>query len=161
MASGKSTIGRALAKKLNLDFYDLDSEIEHDNQMSIADIINKLGEKYFRELESKKIKEFVNKAKPFIMSTGGGTPCFNDNIKLLNKIGKTIYIKTSESTIYERLLKNRKKRPLISSLNTYELKDYISIKYNEREAYYKQADLTIFLDKEDIETVINTIISEC
>lgn len=161
MASGKSTVGRALAKKTSLPFYDLDSEIEKDTQMSITDIINKLGETYFRDLETKKLEEFVNKPKPFILSTGGGTPCYNNNINLLNSLGKTIYIKSSESVIYHRLLNNRRKRPLISSLNNEELKNYISTKYAERDPVYSQANLTIFLDKEDIETVINTIFSEC
>lgn len=156
MGSGKTTIGKALAQKLQgYDFVDSDSEIEKNAGKSINDIFKDEGEKAFRDMES----EFLNKLKAsgdkIILSTGGGMPCHNDNYKLIKKIGLSVYLKTSPASVYERI-KDDTSRPL---LKTDDKLGRISKLLSEREEFYKKAaDEIIITDEKTADEIADEII---
>jgi shikimate kinase len=141
MGSGKTTLGKSLAEKLNYSFIDSDNWIEKKMNHSVMEIFGKYGEEYFRELEY----EFVSFSKSLnkaVIATGGGLPCYNGLINELVKIGLVIYLKASDKTLNERL-KNDKSRPLLSTSNSEEKAIVISKKLSEREISYNLAHFTI------------------
>lgn len=142
MGTGKSTLGKALSVKLNIPFYDSDREIEKSENCPIKEIFDIYGDEYFREKE----KEFIEQLKltgDFVLSVGGGLPCFNSLMKELNEIGTTIYLKASPKFLFSRLKSNKKERPLLSNLNDEQLLEYIELKLVEREEIYAQAHLIV------------------
>ena len=139
MGSGKSTIGKKLANKLNCTHIDLDTLIERNYNTSIYNIFIKSGENQFRKLESITLKSIST--SNIVISTGGGTPCFLDNIKWIKENGISIYLTLDEKSIYNRLKKSKKDRPLINSLNDNELKKFIKRSLTEREKFYNEANI--------------------
>ena len=142
MGSGKSTIGPELALRYGLDYYDLDAEIEKEEGDTITEIILNKGELYFRKLERKKLEELLAKDN-FVLSTGGGTPCYYDNIDLLNNNSLSVYLKQSVSELYNRLNGNTSERPLIAHLEGEPLREYIGKHLFERGLYYDKATMVI------------------
>ena len=143
MGSGKSTVGKRLAKKLNFNFIDLDSFIEEENKLTISEIFTKLGENEFRALEHNALKKLISNTHT-VISCGGGTPCYYNNIELMNNNGITIYIKMSIDTLAQRLFNAKQKRPLVANLSTItELKKIINEQLEKREAFYQQAQYTV------------------
>ncbi len=142
MGSGKTHWGKIWAKKNQLSFFDLDEEIEKTLGQSVAQIFEKKGEKFFREMERDVLKKFEIK-KNFILACGGGTPCFFDNLKWMNEQGSTIYLELSAEKIFERVINETEKRPLIKKINISELLFFIEQKLKEREAVYHNATYTI------------------
>tara|TARA_B100000795_G_scaffold269750_1_gene260199 strand:- start:2041 stop:2562 length:522 start_codon:yes stop_codon:yes gene_type:complete len=140
MGCGKSTFGRKLAKQLEWEFIDLDDYIEEQERCSISEIFKNKGEAYFRDLETKALQD-SNQWINTIVSTGGGTPCFNDNIDLINKIGLSIYIKLSPEDLKIRLDGEKAKRPLIADLSDGELLSFIKLKLSERNTYYSSSKM--------------------
>jgi shikimate kinase len=140
MGSGKTTIGKKLANKLSLPFIDIDIEIETTEAMPINQIFISKGESYFREIEHKRLLELLHH-KGAVIACGGGTPCFYNNMDLMNSYGKTVYIKLSPEGLYSRLNSNNQSRPLIKDLSETELKDFIKNKLSEREFYYQKSKL--------------------
>lgn len=140
MGSGKSTVGRQLADYLGLQFTDLDTIIEQAHDRSIDAIFAEEGEIAFRNLEARALRE-LSKRDGLVIGTGGGTPCYHDNMKFIKESGQSIYLKMSAKDLYKRLLLLKDSRPLIAHLNDVELKEYIDEELNRREAYYMQADL--------------------
>lgn len=138
MGSGKSYWSRVLAKKLKTGGYDLDFLIESHEEKSISEIFAEDGEAYFRKSEGKILRWFGEK-KTFVLATGGGTPCFDDNMDWMNKQGITIWIDEPVSTLVERLLPEKEHRPLIRSLSEPELAQFLTDKLNEREPFYSKA----------------------
>ena len=115
MGVGKSTIGEILAEKLNFTHLDLDKWIENHEKLSVTEIFNQKGEIYFRKVEHQEFKKLVESNENLIISTGGGTPCYANNHLLLN--GDTVlsvYLKASIPQIFERLQKDKAKRPLVA-----------------------------------------------
>ena len=160
MGSGKTTIGRNISKDLNLSFLDTDKEIEERNCLSINDIFNKKGEAFFRQEEQKIVNKIIN-LENTIIATGGGLPCFNNNIDLLNKYGCTIYLKCDKKLLYNRLLADKKNRPLIKDFNHKELQEYINNLLTKREKHYKKSKHTIIckdLDTNKLLRQINSLI---
>lgn len=141
MGSGKTSFGRKLAKKLELPFFDLDKEIEKRTTYLISEIFLHHGEELFRLLEKKVLQDLVNENDQFLIATGGGTPCFFNNMNYMNKKGKTVYLKYSPEMLHSRLKRAKQKRPLLKGMNDARLKEYISHLLKEREAYYMKADL--------------------
>jgi len=137
MGSGKTTMGEKLAKKLNYKFLDTDKEIENLIGMSIAQIFESKGEKYFRTIE----KQFLRNldVSNTVIATGGGLPCFNNNIDYLNQIGITVYLKYSAEDLYERLKSETEKRPIIAGKSNEELLLFIKELLYTRKAYYEKA----------------------
>ncbi len=146
MGSGKSYWGAIWANKFNFRFIDLDEVIEKQSGETILQIFDKEGETAFRHLE-RKILENLVREKDVIIACGGGTPCFFDNIQLMNDHGKTVYLKASVDQIISRISQELHKRPLLKNLNDDELKSFIEDKLKEREPYYLQATLTIPVDE--------------
>ncbi len=142
MSSGKTTIGKILANNLNYNFYDIDEIFEERFKISINNFFEKFGENKFRELEHYLLKKTLLEDN-CVVSCGGGTPCFYDNIKLINESGMSIYLKLPQYDLLERLKKTKKKRPLIVDLSNEKLKEYIYENLNKREIYYNQARVII------------------
>lgn len=138
MGSGKSYWKQHLAKMLKTGGYDLDFIIEAQEEKSISELFNEDGEKYFRATEAKLLRWFAEK-KMFVLATGGGTPCFHENMKWMNEQGITIWIDEPIEVLTERLLKEKSHRPLISNLDEAGINDFLTNKYNERKQFYSQA----------------------
>ena len=151
--SGKSTMARYLCSKTKFNYLDLDEEIEKKSQKSITEIFRDEGQDYFRSLETKLLKEIINKEKIFILSTGGGTPCFNKNMELMKKNGITIFLNTSIDTLIERVSR-KNKRPLFNSKN---IKETINNMFNERIKYYNQSRFSVKdNNREEALSIINS-----
>ncbi|NLP58291.1 shikimate kinase [Lutibacter sp. B1] len=158
MASGKSAIGKALAKKKDLKIIDLDSYIEEREQMSISNIFSDKGEIYFRKKEGEYLNELFDLYDNCIISVGGGTPCYGNNMDSISKNSTAIYLKASIDTIFNRLLRGAAKRPLVATIGTDNLKEYIAKHLFERSPYYERAHKTIKVDDKSIDENVNAIL---
>ena len=114
--SGKSTMAKFICSELSFLYIDLDIEIENHSKKTISEIFEQDGEDYFRKLESKILLDIINKKKKFVLATGGGTPCFNDNMNLILNNGISIFLDTSLDLIIERVSRNTK-RPMFQNKN--------------------------------------------
>ena len=147
MASGKSSIGKTLSKKLSLRFIDLDDYIIEKENMSIADLFKQKGEIYFRRIESKYLIEILSKDNDFILSLGGGTPCYGNNMNEINKQDTiSVYLQGSIPTISKRLINDKSKRPLISILGDDKITEFVAKHIFERLPFYEQAKMKIKID---------------
>lgn len=142
MGSGKSTTGRRLASHLKWSFIDLDERIEKIEGMKIPNIFSLKGEPYFRELESKILREMQAEINT-VISTGGGTPCFSDNMDFMLGSGLTIYLKMTPSGLKKRLVRSGEGRPLLKNIDKKDLGGYIASKLAEREKWYSRAEITM------------------
>ncbi|MEZ5044441.1 MAG: shikimate kinase [Saprospiraceae bacterium] len=140
MGSGKSFLGQRLGKGLNIPFADLDDLIEENAGMSISTIFETGGEPVFRQIEQKSLHATATWDEA-IISTGGGAPCFFDNMDWMNLHGLTIYLETAPSLLAQRLQKEMAHRPLLAQLNPDELQAFIHQKIAERAAFYQKAKL--------------------
>jgi shikimate kinase len=159
MGSGKTHWGRQLASKLQIPFFDLDELISQGENKSIAEIFSESGEEYFRMRERETLSSIIEEYPSVVLSTGGGTPCFFNNIEKMKKYGIVVWLNTDVEIILQRLMKEKEKRPLIREIPDEELKTYIIRKLNKRRMYYELAN--VVLDNEsDISTnaFIQTII---
>ncbi|MCW3111678.1 MAG: hypothetical protein JWR18_74 [Segetibacter sp.] len=138
MGSGKSFWAEKLKKKLKVPAYDLDSLIEMMEERSIKEIFEEDGEEYFRKAEAKMLRLFSEK-KQFILSCGGGTACYNDNMKWMNKNGITIWIDEPIETLSDRLSKEKSHRPLIKDLDDEGLNNFLQKNLQERSVFYDQS----------------------
>ena len=147
MASGKSSVGKLLSKKLSMKFLDIDDYIINKEGMSIAEIFEKKGEVYFRVIENKYLKEVLNTKDQFILALGGGTPCYANNMEEINK-GDTvsIYLQGKTKTMIDRLIKKKSKRPLIASLADDKISEFVAKHLFERRMYYELAKITVKID---------------
>ena len=128
---GKTTYGKLLAQKLGLDFLDLDHQIETNIKKSIPEIFEQYGETFFREKERDRLRFLVRNTSDFVLATGGGTPCFFDNITLMNTVGTTIYLNFLMSQIVNHLSKDHS-RPLLQ-------KHSLETLYHKRKYDYEKA----------------------
>lgn len=142
MGSGKTTLGRRLARKLGYDFMDLDLELENQSGMSIPDIFRTAGEAGFREMERVQLQATALRDN-LVIATGGGTPCFFDNMEFIRNHGKAVYLRMSHLSLAHRLNDAFVKRPLLENLQGKELEDYIQAKLAEREPCYLKAHCVI------------------
>lgn len=146
MGCGKTYWGRKWSQQYKLPFYDLDEEIEKAEKKTIAAIFEKYGEEFFRKVEADAVRSFSEKVN-CIIACGGGTPCFADNMLWMNNNGTTVYLSASPQCIYQRLIDEKNKRPLVKNLNGQELLSYIEEKLQERELYYRQASVILQADE--------------
>jgi len=140
MGSGKSYVGKRLAAALDIDFLDLDNYIETEEKRTISDIFAQEGEVHFRNLEQKYLQK-TTELDNIIIATGGGTPCFFDNINFINVSGMSIYLEITNEILAQRLAQERAHRPLIQDLEGQQLTAFIAHKVNERRGFYEQAQL--------------------
>ncbi len=146
MGSGKSHWGHIWAKKYSYFFNDLDTEIEKECKMTVEEIFEKHGEEKFREMERYHLRKFENK-KNYLLSCGGGTPCFFDNLEWMQQHGEIIYLKATPEYILQRVMDETLKRPLIKEVNSSELLFFIKEKLKEREPVYAKANHILEAEK--------------
>lgn len=158
MGSGKSTLGKALAERKGIAFYDLDAYIEKVEGQTITDIFQSKGEIYFRNLEHRTLKQLLDKEEDFVLSLGGGTPCYAGNMELLTNNGVSIYLQYPLEVLVNRLWEEKAQRPLIATIATKELlEDFIRKHLFERAAYYMQATYSVKLTQETPEQVVQAV----
>jgi len=147
MGCGKTSLGRKLAKKYSMKFIDLDNLIVSQRGKSIVDIFYTEGENQFRLYEQTDLHSLVNE-KSVIISTGGGTPCFFNNMGWMNKTGKTVFLNISLDVLIKRLTQNRKilKRPLLKNKSIDEVKNFIRLSWEKRLPFYQKAKYIISSD---------------
>lgn len=142
MCVGKTTIGRALAKQLGCTFYDLDWYVEERYHTKVSKIFAEKGEAHFRELERRMLHE-VAEFEDIVLASGGGTPCFYDNMDYMNEVGRTFYLKASPDIILQHLSISKGERPLLSDKSPEELRAHVTAQLAEREPYYARARHTV------------------
>ncbi|MCD8301533.1 MAG: shikimate kinase [Prevotellaceae bacterium] len=142
MGAGKTTIGRQLAKAIELQFYDLDWYIEMRYHKRVADIFKESGEEGFRDLERRMLHE-VAEFEDVVISCGGGTPCFFDNMQYMNAQAETVYLKAPPEVLAQHLRMGKTERPLIKGKSPEELELYIRESLAAREPFYNQAKHTL------------------
>ncbi|MBD8348155.1 shikimate kinase [Dysgonomonas sp. HGC4] len=161
MGVGKTTAGRELAKSLDLEFVDLDHFIQTRYSKTISQLFEQFGEEGFREIENKILKEVAD-FENVVISTGGGAPCFYDNMEIMNSAGTTIYLKASPELLSERLDLCKEKRPLIKDKNKEELLLFIKENLNRRESYYSRAKIIFeakeLVNREDVDKYVLLLI---
>ena len=163
MGAGKTTVGHQLAKQLGRTFYDLDWYIEMRFHRTVAQIFEERGEEGFRELERNMLHE-VAEFEDIVISCGGGTPCFYDNIDYMNSLCETIYLKEEPATLAAHLKMGKTVRPLIQGKSPEELESYITESLKQREPYYMKAKhvipLSILADRRRVDETIAVIRTE-
>lgn len=160
MGSGKTTVGKALSKDTGMMFYDLDWYIESRMRKSVSQIFAERGEEGFRKIEYNMLHE-VAEFENVIISCGGGTPCFFDNMDYLNQQGDVVYLKANPDTLHKHLLMAKVERPLLKGKSTEELIAYITEHLKEREPFYSKArytlDVNVLDDYDKIKTSVASL----
>lgn len=162
MGSGKSSIGKKLSRKLRCNLIDLDDFIVEKEKASVKEIFDTKGEIYFRKKEEEYLKELLTLQKDTILSLGGGTPCFGDNMQyvLESKNTKSIYLKSSVKSLADKLILKKSKRPLIANIQTKEaLAEFIGKHLFERSPYYSKAAHQVVTDHKTKKEVVLEILS--
>ena len=157
MGSGKTHRGRQLSQKLNIPFFDLDEQIVNDENRSISDIFEQEGEEYFRLREKDVLHIITESHASFVMAFGGGTPCYFNNIEYMNQSGTTVWLNTPIPVLFERLMKEKDKRPLVKELSGDQLRSFIVKKYSDRKIYYEQASIIIEEENLQLDQIIEKI----
>ena len=160
MGAGKTTIGKALSKELDIPFYDLDWYIQTRMRKTVAQLFSERGEEGFRQVEYNMLHE-VAEFEDVIISCGGGTPCFFDNIDYMNRQGETVYLKATPEVLYGHLKMGKSVRPLLIGKTENELLTHIEQQLSVREHYYKQAkhvlDVSLMDDYEKIKITVREL----
>ena len=160
MGSGKTTVGKALSKETGMMFYDLDWYIESRMRKSVSQIFAEKGEEGFRKIEYNMLHE-VAEFEDVIISCGGGTPCFFDNMDYLNQQGDVVYLKASPETLYKHLLMAKIERPLLKGKSADELIAYITEHLKQREPFYEKAryilDVNVLDDYDKIQISVQQL----
>ncbi len=160
MGSGKTTVGKALSKETGMMFYDLDWYIENRMHTTVSKLFTERGEEAFRKIEYSMLHE-VAEFENVIISCGGGTPCFFDNMDYLNQQGDVVYLKASPDTLYKHLLMAKVERPLLKGKSPEELIAYITAHLKERAPFYEKArytlDVNVLDDYDKIHTSVQSI----
>jgi len=155
MGCGKSTVGKKIAAKINYPFIDLDTLIENEQNKPIATLLDPENEFKFRKIEKEALHSISDTNKNLVVSTGGGTPCFFDNINYMNSIGQTIYLEAGIPLILNRLKNSKTVRPLIRNKTQAEIYDYIERLLKERKKFYQQAKYKIDARSIKISQIVN------
>lgn len=143
MGSGKTHWGTQLAGQLKTVFFDLDEQIVRLEGKSIAELFAEKGEEYFRVREKELLEKLIDEHPSMVLSVGGGTPCFFNNIDLMKRKGCVVWLNTHIDVLLQRLIREKEKRPLLKDIPDAELRTYIIKKINERRLYYEQAQVRI------------------
>lgn len=159
MGAGKTTVARRLANRLGCEVYDTDAMLEEKYKISVDDFFHKYDEPLFRKLETE-ILQSTESLENVVISTGGGTPCFNDNIAWMNEHGTTVFLRISPQSAVDRLLHSKKKRPLTENKSEQELTEYVQNHYASRLPFYEQAKICVKAEDCDIDNLIKLIENE-
>lgn len=165
MGSGKTTLGRALGRKLGIEFIDLDIYIEGRYMRTIRQLFEECGEDRFREIERNMLHE-VAEMENVVVACGGGTPCFFDNVDYMNEKGTTVFLQASIERLFERLARKRYKRPLIMNFDDDQLREFIVTNLEKRMPFYRKAQHSFCGEelentKQIMKTVENFIATFC
>ncbi len=162
MGAGKTTIGKKLAKALNLSFYDLDWYIEARFRMKISQVFQEKGEEGFRELERRMLHE-LGDIEDVVIACGGGTPCFGDNMEYMNSVGETVFLNADIDAIKGHLSMGKSVRPLIQGKTSEELDVFIRESLQQRMPFYEKAkhvvDISLITEKRQIDEYVSQIIN--
>jgi shikimate kinase len=156
MGSGKTYWAQQLAAALGIDWADVDAEIQKENLQTIAEIFETIGEKGFRQKEQMALRK-LGSYQNIIIATGGGTPCFNNNMQWMNEHGTTIWIDEPIEVLVKRLLPEKAHRPLIKNLKNEELPIFLQHKLKERKPFYSQATFRVNSKGLNIENLLQLV----
>ena len=159
MGSGKSSVGKLLAKNIGWQFIDLDIFIENRYHKSISRIFSEKDETFFREIEHNMLRE-VALFEQSVISTGGGAPCFHNNMTLMKQTGITVYLKVPIPELSKRLETSKQSRPLIKNKTKEELTAFIADNLKAREIFYNEADIILDMEKIPPPANLNGIVSQ-
>jgi shikimate kinase len=157
MGCGKTHWGQLLSQKLDIPFFDLDQQIIEKEEKEIAQIFEEDGEEYFRLLEKDVLHLLTENHQSFVMSSGGGTPCFYNNIDYMKRQGTTVWINCSVDCLYDRLIKEKNTRPMIKDLSDDQLRSFIIKKLGDRKIFYQQAGITINEEELTIDKLLQEV----
>jgi shikimate kinase len=159
MGSGKSTLGKRLASKLDTAFLDLDEYFEQKYRTSITLFFERFGEDQFRKLEHEVLREVIDLHHDVVISTGGGTPCFFNNMELMNQHGVTVYLRLPAAVLAQRLSNSpfRYKRPKLKGLDSGAMLETITQQLEEREVFYNNSRIIIDVFKLNVDDIIQLI----
>lgn len=158
MFSGKTTLGRMLAERTGMRFIDLDLRIEHHYRCSIPTLFSKYGEDTFRLLEMQMLRRLISDEDNFILSTGGGTPCFYDNMSQMTAAGITVYLSMSVEAVCQRAEKSRKVRPLLAKFDANQRRAFIENQLQQRTPYYSQSQHRIAADHKSQDSLVEQLL---
>ena len=158
MGSGKTTAGKKLASMLDYTFIDLDKMIESETDRTIPEWFAS-GESQFREVESLVLRQTTDFRRS-VIATGGGTPCFHDNMQWMKENGLTVYIKMTAGGLFHRLIYSKGNRPLLAGKSEVELMEFIADSLKEREYFYSQAHYTFKGENLDVKELLETLRKE-
>ena len=160
MGSGKSHISKNLSQKINFKLIDLDQKISEQHGISIPEIFQTRGEIYFRKEEKRILEQLLNSEENLILSLGGGTPVYYDNMNIINEKSKSIFLRASVNTLTNRVLLQKNSRPLISKLEDSDIPEFIAKHLFERNPYYSQAHFSIDTDSKSASEISEEIIKK-
>lgn len=158
MGSGKTTIGRELAKKLKIDFMDLDELIQNDAKKSVSEFFKTSGEIKFRKTEREVLMNALNSEKDYVLAVGGGTPVYYDNMDLINENTTSIYLRANPKYLAERLIPEKSERPMIAHLKNEELPEFVAKHLFERRNFYEESNYTVDIYSKSLSEISNEII---
>ena len=160
MGSGKSHISKNLSQKINFKLIDLDQKISEQHGISITEIFQTRGEIYFRKEEKRILEQLLNSEENLILSLGGGTPVYYNNMNIINEKSKSIFLRASVNTLTNRVLLQKNSRPLISKLEDSDIPEFIAKHLFERNPYYSQAHFSIDTDSKSASEISEEIIKK-
>jgi shikimate kinase len=153
MASGKTSVAKLIAKKSNLKYIDLDAYISSNEEMSVPDIFKNKGEIYFRKIESRYLKDILMQKSACVLALGGGTPCYGQNMELINKYATSIFLNVSLSILVLRLKSEKKSRPLVANIDDRDLNEFVAKHLFERLPFYEKAQHLIDATNKNTEAI--------
>ena len=156
MGSGKTTVGKKLARALDYAFLDLDREIEKAANRTIPEIFEQEGEEAFRLMEREALRQTFS-LKNTVISLGGGTPCFYDNLEQINKNGIGVYLKLSAASLAHRLRDSKTPRPLIDGMSEGELFEFVQQQLGEREQFYNRTHLIVKGENLNLNSLVESL----
>ena len=160
MGSGKTLVSKELSILNNFKIFDLDTEISKQNNRSITEIFKEKGEIFFRKTEKEVLEKILSSEKNIILSLGGGTPCYYNNIDRINEKTISVFLKTNVKTLAQRLSSEKDKRPLIQNISNEDLSEFIAKHLFERNPFYNQAKITINTDNLSAREIAEEILTQ-
>ena len=157
MGAGKSTVGKRLANRLGMDFVDLDDAFESRYRYSIPRFFEHFGEEKFREFERQCLTEISAESENAVISTGGGTACFHQNLEFMKDNGLTVYLHMHPKSLANRLKNARRLRPVIRDIPNDDMPGFVEQQLSEREPYYRQAHIIVKGEDLDLEGLVDLI----